>query len=69
MISIDDDRPMNGAELQMAGLILFGSRWKAPLARELRIGRMTLWRYTQTGYVPPRAAMAVRELLAKRNRA
>jgi hypothetical protein len=66
MISMDDIRPMNGAELQMAGEILFGPKWKSRLALKLRIGRTTLWRYAQAETVPPRAAMAVRELLAKK---
>jgi hypothetical protein len=36
----------------MTGLVLFGARWKAPLARTLGVSRETVSRWTNSGDIP-----------------
>ena len=68
MILANGEPPMSGKELQKAGEILFGPKWKARLARKLHIGRTTLWRYAQAENVPERAADAVQRLIEEEKR-
>ena len=40
------------ARLTMAGLVLYGPRWKAPLARTLGVSRETVSRWVSSGDIP-----------------
>jgi transcriptional regulator with XRE-family HTH domain len=44
--------PTDAESFAMAGLVLFGARWKAPLARKLGVSRETVSRWVSGGDVP-----------------
>jgi hypothetical protein len=48
----------------IAGLTLFGARWKAPLAHTLGVSRATVSRWTSSGDIPKWAIDAVAQLSA-----
>jgi hypothetical protein len=49
-----------------AGLVLFGARWKAPMARALGVTRETVSRWVSTGEIPPWARNVVRLMNANK---
>ncbi|WP_400768723.1 hypothetical protein [Methylosinus sporium] len=49
-----------------AGLVLFGARWKAPMARALGVTRETVSRWVSAGDVPPWATNVVRLMNANK---
>src|SRR4051812_15570921 len=48
-----------GDSFTMAGLVLFGPRWKAPLARKLGVSRETVSRWISSGEIPKWATNTV----------
>jgi hypothetical protein len=52
----------------MTGLVLFGARWKAPLARTLGVSRETVSRWVSSGDVP-KWAMNTAALLVEQSAA
>jgi hypothetical protein len=58
------DRPMSAAELIAAGELLFGSRWRTPLAKALGLSDRAI-RYYQSGErrIAPRISARVRSLV------
>ncbi|BBU60395.1 hypothetical protein MSC49_03300 [Methylosinus sp. C49] len=49
-----------------AGLVLFGARWKAPMARSLGVTRETVSRWVSADDVPPWATKIARLMIADR---
>lgn len=55
---------MTPAQLKRAGRKLYGTDWKSPLARELGISRVMVWRYaTGVAPIPKKIALAIKGLL------
>lgn len=64
---LDRDHSVTASEAErftMTSLILFGARWKAPLARTLGVSRETVSRWISSGDVPEWARNAVALLSA-----
>lgn len=60
---------MTPSEFERAGIRLHGKRWKAPLARALRLDPSTIWRYvTGAQPIPTVVELAVKELLRRKDK-
>ena len=58
---------MKSEEFVSAGEKLFGRRWKAPLARALRLNVVTVWRYaTDQLEIPWLVESVVKQMLKAR---
>lgn len=58
---------MDKKRLKEIGKAIHGKNWRRPLARDLGIHRVTLWRYVTGDNIPKHIELAVKQLEEQNN--